>query len=96
MLNKVLEGLTSLHLRALSMQCSVIASPNLCCLTVIKLDSGRLPGANPSSVHQVKRSLTALDMTEGLCDCMQWALVPSCRACTTALGAPRRRILSST
>ena len=47
LLNKVLEGLTSLHLRALSMQCSDIASPNLCYLTVIKLDSGRLPGANP-------------------------------------------------
>ena len=35
LLNKVLEGVTSLLMRARSMECSDIVSPNLRCLTVI-------------------------------------------------------------
>ena len=54
LLNKVLEGLTSLHLRVFDMRCSDIASPNLRCLTVIMRETlmnyrggiGHLSGAN--------------------------------------------------
>ena len=50
LLNKMFEGLTSLHLRATSMPCSDIASPNLRCLTVIMRGLNDLPGAG-SSIH---------------------------------------------
>ena len=57
LLNKILKGLTSLHMRASSLRCSDIASPNLRCLSVIKLskfDRGSLPGAD-SSMHQARQ-----------------------------------------
>ncbi len=54
LLNKVLEGLTSLHLRAWNMDCSDVASPTLRCLTVISFDNpGCLLGAD--SVMQRSR-----------------------------------------
>ena len=51
LLNKVLEGLTSLHLRVDALHCSDITSPNLRCLTVIlndRRDDRRLQGAGSS------------------------------------------------
>ena len=42
-LNKMLEGVTSLHLRGSEMHCSDVASPTLHCLTAI-VHASRLPG----------------------------------------------------
>ena len=64
LLNKVLEGLFSLHLRAAAMRCSDIASPNLRCLTVIMRDRdelGRLPGAVTSMQRPHKAQPEATD-----------------------------------
>ena len=65
LLNKVLGGLTGLHLRVGSMDCSDIASPNLRCLTVIMHDryqlGRRLQGAETSIPRgQVMCSLSPL------------------------------------
>ena len=96
LLNSILEGLTSLHLRGWSMLCSDIASPNLRCLTVIILDRsehGLLPGMD-GSMHgaQQRQQADPIDLRGALCGCMQWAIVPSSRRCMTMHGTQQRRI----
>ena len=65
LLNRVLEGLTSLHLRAFALRCSDVASPDLRCLTLILSrdgdELGRLQGAHSSILTgQFQRSLMPL------------------------------------
>ena len=57
LLNKVLEGLTSLYLSASAMRCSDIASPNLRCLTAI-INGGHEPGSLQGEDNSIPRSQT--------------------------------------
>ena len=98
LLKKVLDGLTSLHLRASALDCSDIASPNLRCLAIMLDDRlRRLQGANSSILRsQTERSLRPLTGDRVLWERMQWATVPSCGVCATAYSTQQRRISGST